>query len=67
MNPLYRGNTKCDCKDQCKEFVDPLEDCINRLDGDIATAHCEKCNPMNVEAHTWHQDGKCIKCTIQKS
>ncbi len=61
MDPIARG-PKCDCPpDTCGNFTEPDSDCIYRLSGDVATAHCETCNPGS-DAQTWHQDGECLKC-----
>ncbi len=51
-------NVPCDCPPgKCAEFVEPDADCINRLSGDVRTTRCEKCG-----AHTWHQNGACVRC-----
>lgn len=60
MKTLYRGS-KCNCpKNICKEYVDPVKDCIYKLEGEIVTKHCPKC--CKGTSHTWHQDGKCLAC-----
>lgn len=60
MNPIH--NEPCNCpKGQCAAFVDRDEQCVNRLTGDVHTERCDACN-----AHTWHQDGKCLSCAANQ-
>jgi hypothetical protein len=51
-------NEPCDCPvGWCRHFVDPPDDCIHRLDGDVRVIECLIC-----KAATWHQDGRCLRC-----
>jgi hypothetical protein len=55
-------SSPCACPpDYCAHFVEPPAHCINRLDGEVMTRHCEVCNPGGSGA-TWHQNGQCLKC-----
>lgn len=55
-------NEPCDCSPEaCHHFVEPPEDCINRLTGVVRTLHCEICSPGSTGT-TWHQNGRCLRC-----
>lgn len=55
-------NEPCDCPEGvCMAFVEPADECINRLRGDVVTMHCEVCDPGG-QSSGWHQDGQCLRC-----
>lgn len=55
-------NSPCTCPTgQCAAFVEPDTDCINRRAGVVKTTYCVQC-----AAHTWHEDGICLKCERTK-
>ena len=48
----------CQCEPgTCVKGVEPVTDCINRLDGIVEAVRCEKCG-----GSTWHHNGECIRC-----
>jgi hypothetical protein len=57
MEEIYI-DTICSCTTKCAHFVEPMEDCIYRLPGDIRTQKCETC-----DSFTWHQDSTCLRCS----
>lgn len=55
-------NEPCDCPaGVCMAFVEPADECINRLRGEVVTRNCAVCDPRGSGA-TWHHDGQCLRC-----
>lgn len=49
---------KCECPEgACVKGVAPAEDCVNRLDGVVEGAWCEKC-----QGESLHHNGNCLRC-----
>ena len=49
---------KCKCVHGCEKGVEPMTDCICKLEGDVRTARCEA-----EGGTTWHVNGSCLSCT----
>lgn len=53
---------RCECPPHsCAELCEPPSVCVNRLDGEVVTRHCESCDPGG-SSMQWHQDGRCLRC-----
>lgn len=54
------GSEPCACPEGfCASFVEPTEDCVFRLRGELKAHPCVngKC-----QGSTWHLDGGCLRC-----
>lgn len=62
MKEMLRGD-KCSCEPgTCAKGVEPTNDCIMRLDGNVEAVECKICG-----GQTWHHNGACIKCAREKA
>lgn len=47
----------CNCQpNECVKCVDPPENCIYRLDGEVTMGECQKCGMA------WLLNGECLRC-----